>query len=81
MKIKKTINQFQVRYMSNPVLNINKAFRYQVESNMELTFDSKIMVHFRKVLSKDKNSVLSLLMSYENRNNMIFQGVKCSCLL
>ena len=34
-------NKFQVGYMLNSVLKINKAFREQVESNMALTFSYK----------------------------------------
>ena len=47
-------HQFQVRYMLNPGLNVNKAFREQVESNMSLTFISEsrlpIRIVFKKIL-------------------------------
>ena len=58
-------------HMSITRLNIKKASREQVESNMELTFD-KTMVHIRKVLRKDNTRVLALLMFYDNRKTTIF---------
>ena len=52
--------------MLNPVLNINKAFRKKVQINLALTFDSKTMIPIKKVLRKDNNCVISLMMFYEN---------------
>ena len=48
--------------MSNTGLNINKAFREQIESNLALTFDPKQMVPIRKVLRKDNTRVISFMM-------------------
>ena len=44
--------------MLNPGLNINKAFREQAESNMDLTFSYKTMTPIRKVFRKYNNSVV-----------------------
>ena len=49
---KNKIHQFQFRYMSNPVLNINKAVREQVGIYLTLTVDYKTMICIRKVLRK-----------------------------
>ena len=57
-------HHFQVRYILNTGLNINKDFREQVESNLDLTFSSKTIINIRIVLSKDNNPVLSLLIFY-----------------
>ena len=70
-KEKNQINKFQVESMLNPVLNTNKAFREQVEINLNLTFDSKKMMPIRKMLRKQNTSVILLLMFYENIKNMI----------
>ena len=67
------INQSQVGYMLNTRLNINKAFREQVEESLALVFSSKIMMPIRKVLRKDSTCIISLLMFYENLKNIIFK--------
>ena len=54
----KIIYQFLVKCMLDPGLNINKAFREQVESNIDFTFRSKTMIPIRKVLRKDNTFVL-----------------------
>ena len=38
--------------MLNPELNINKAFKEQVENNMEKSFNGTTMNPIKKVLSK-----------------------------
>ena len=38
---KKRINEFSIRYMINPNLNINKAFKGQVTKFMRTTFGAK----------------------------------------
>ena len=58
--------------MLKPELKINKAFKEQVESNLEKTFSSTTMRHIIKVLRKDSTCVISLMMLYENRKNVIF---------
>ena len=47
--------------MSYPVLNQNKAFKYQSE-NMGLLFDKKNMITIKTVLKKDNSRVLALMM-------------------
>ena len=42
--------------MSNPGLNINKAFREQVKINLPLTFDFKSMVPIRKNIEEMEQS-------------------------
>ena len=60
-KVNKHIYTFQFRYMLNSGLNINKAFREQVESNMALTFSSKTVTSIIKLLSKENTHVILLL--------------------
>ena len=43
---------FQVGYTSNPVLNVNKAFKEQVEINPEKFFSGTTMMYVRKVLKR-----------------------------
>ena len=59
--------------MLNPELNINRQFREQVENNLEKSFSGTTMVPNKKVLKKENTCVISLLMFYENRKNMIFK--------
>ena len=72
-KGKKLIYQFQVGYMLNPELNINKAFKEKVEINMANSFSGTTMTPVRKVSKKGNNRVLSLLMLYEYIKNKIFK--------
>ena len=60
----KTIYQFQVGYMSNTELNINKAFKEQVETNLVKSFSGATMMPFIKVVEKVNTCVISLLMFY-----------------
>ena len=50
--INNQIHQFQVIYMSNPGLNINKASIGNIGSNMDLTFDYITIFTTRKLLIK-----------------------------
>ena len=72
-KENKKSHPFQFGYMSNPGLNIYKAFREQVESNIALNFDFTTTIPIKNVLKKDNTGVISLLMFYENRKNMFFK--------
>ena len=72
-KGEKTIYQFQVGFMLNPVLNIKKAFKEKSEINMEKYFSGTTMTPVRKVLKKRNTRVISLLMFNENIKNMIFK--------
>ena len=57
--------------MSNPGLNIKNVFREKVERNLALTSDFKTIGPTRNAFRKDNTYVLSLLMFYDNINNMI----------
>ena len=63
---------FQVGYTSNPVLNVNKAFKEQVEINLELIIEYITIFPIRKVMRKENTRVLSLLMLYEKKKIMVF---------
>ena len=65
--------QFQVGYMLNPELKSNKAFKEQVDTNTEKSFSGAAIMPFRNVLQKGNTRVLSLLIFYENRTNIIFK--------
>ena len=56
-------------------LNINKAPKEQVKSNLEKFFSGAKMKPVRKVLKKGNNYVLSLMIFYENIKNMIFKAL------
>ena len=59
---KQHINKFSIGYMINPNLNINKAFREQVQKCMNITFVPITKPHIRATLAKKKTRVLALLM-------------------
>ena len=48
----KLIYQFQVEFMLNPELNMNKASKEQVKINLENSFSGTTMTPVRKVLKK-----------------------------
>ena len=52
MKIRKSIYQFQVGYMLNPELNINKAFKEQVDINLEKYFSGATIMPLKKFYKK-----------------------------
>ena len=55
--------------MINPTLNINKAFREQVNKHMKTTFGAITKHHIKTTLEKNKTRELALLIFYERRNN------------
>ena len=59
--------------MLNNELDINKAFKEQVKNNLAKSFSGTTMMPIKKVLKKENTCVLSLLMFYENRKNMILK--------
>ena len=73
MNVRMKNQQFQVGLMSNPGLNMNKAFKEQVGSNTELTFDLKTMIPTRKLLREEKSHVISLLIFYKTRKIMMYK--------
>ena len=64
-KPKKRINEFTIGYMINPGLNINKAFRDQVEKCMYTTFGEITQPFINATLEKYNTSVLELIFIYE----------------
>ena len=59
--------------MVNPELNINKAFKEQVESNMTNSFSGKTIMTARKGFKKGNTCIISIIMFYDDINNMIFK--------
>ena len=49
---KKLINKFDIVYMTNPSLNVNKSFRYQVEKCMITTFGELTQSFNKSTLSR-----------------------------
>ena len=66
---KERINDFFMRYTINQKLNINKAFREQVDKCMKTTFGATTKSYIRSTLAKYTTRVLALLMFYETRQN------------
>ena len=69
----KQIYQFQVGFMLNHILKFNEAFKEQVEIDVALNFNSKTIMPVIVVVSKYNSGVISLLIFYENRKNMILK--------
>ena len=65
--------------MINPTLNINKAFKEQVNKCMNNLFDAITQPNIRTKLEKKNVRVLALLMFYETRNNpkKVFKVLSC----
>ena len=75
---KKRINKFKIGYMINLNLNINKAFREQVEKCIKNTFGAITQPFIRDTLSKKKTRVLALSMFYETRaENIAYRVLSC----
>ena len=51
-KTKKRINEFDIGYIINPILRVNKAFGYQVEKFMNTTFGELTPLFIKATLSK-----------------------------
>ena len=64
---KKRINEFTIGYTINPGLNVNKAFREQVENFMYTKFGEITQPHIRATPSKHNTSVLALIIFYDTR--------------
>ena len=65
--------QFQSGYMLNPGSSINKDFKEQVENNLARNFSSAKIASIIILLREENTRVISLLMFYENRKNMMFK--------
>ena len=57
----------RIGYMINLGLNVNKAFRHQVEKCIYTTFGEITEPSIKATLSKNNTSVLALIISYETR--------------
>ena len=66
--------------MINPALNINKAFRDQVEKCMYTTFGEITQTFIKSTLLKNNTIVLAVIMSYETISNRIAYRV-LSCVI
>ena len=64
---KERIKTFLIGYMINPALNINKAFREQVNKFIKTTFCTITQHHHKTILAKNKRRVLSLIIFSERR--------------
>ena len=61
------INNFEIEYMINPTLRVNKEFKEQVINCMNNTFGALTQPFIRKKLTKNNTSVLALLMFHETK--------------
>ena len=64
---KQRINEFEIGYIINPGLNVNKSFREQVEIYIYTTFGEITQPFIKATLSKKNTSVLALILFYETR--------------
>ena len=59
---KTRIKKFSIGYMTNPNLNINKAFREQADKSMNTTFGPISQPNIRATLAKKKSvSIINVL--------------------
>ena len=66
---KQRINDFTIGFMINTGLNVNKAFREQVEKYMYTTFGETTQPLVKSTLVKKNTSLLALIMFNETRAN------------
>ena len=64
---KQRINEFTIGYMINTCLNVNKAFREQVQNFMYTAFGEITQSFIKSILENNNISVLALIMYYETR--------------
>ena len=64
---KKCINEFEIGYMINPSLHINKALRDQIEKFMNTTFGELTLSFIKATFPKDNTSVLELIIFHDTR--------------
>ena len=65
--------------MNNSTLNVNKAFKDQVEKSMNNTFGNSTQPFIKDVITNNNTCVLALIMFHETRTHKvkeIFQNVK-----
>ena len=63
--IDEQINQFEIGYMINPPLHVNKVFREQVEKFLRATFHENTMENIRGVMKNKDTCVIALITFYE----------------
>ena len=78
---KEHINVFSIGYMINPTLNINKAFREQVNKFMKNKFVIITQPHIRTISAKNNTRVLALLWFYDTRKNPEKFFIVLSCII
>ena len=78
---KEHINKFLIGYMINPTLNINKAFKKQLNKCMSNIFGEIIQPHIRTTFAKNNKRVLALLLFCETRQNPMKAFKVLSCVL
>ena len=64
---KEHINEFEIGYMINPNLNVNKSFKEKVEKCMNNTFSALTQPFIKNTMSKKNTCVLALLMFHKTR--------------
>ena len=72
-----TINQFEISYMINPLLNYNKLFRVKFEQCLSVSFASRKMETIRYFLKKNNTYVMALIMIYENNGGNAKKCIEC----
>ena len=73
-------NDFLIRYMINPELNINKSFREQVDKCMNTIFGPITQPHIRPTLPPKKTRVLAILI-FNGTRKILRNLWKCWVLL
>ena len=66
---KQLINEFTIGYMINQGLNVNKAFREQVEKCIYTNFFEITLPFIKVTLAKMNTSLLALIFFNETRSN------------
>ena len=61
------MNQFEIGYMINPPLYVNKFFREQVEKCLRDTFHENKMENIRHFMKNKDTCVIALIMFYESK--------------
>ena len=75
------INDFDIGYMINPNLRVNKSFREQVVKCMNNTFGALTQPFIKRISSKNNTSVLQLIIFHETRwlkPNKAFRVLSCA---
>ena len=62
------INQFEIGFITNPTLHVNKVFRDQYRKFLKYKYHQSIMKRLKNVLRKKYTCVIALVMFYETKN-------------